>query len=336
MLTIVCETPGVLRAVERPLPQPAEHEVLLRVKRVGVCGTDLHIFTGDQPFLAYPRVMGHELSGIVETAPAGAELAAGDEVFVMPYLSCGRCIACAQGKTNCCVRIEVLGVHRDGAFAEYLSVPQQFVRRAQGIDLDQAAMLEFLSIGAHAVRRGDVRSGQRVLVAGAGPIGMAAILFAQLRGASVTALDTRTERVEFCVEHLGARAAVVVGVDDEQRLSELTGGEFFDVVFDATGNPRAMERGFRFIAHGGKYVLVSVVRDRISFEDPEFHKREATLLASRNATMEDFDTVLAAMRAGTVPAAALNTHRMPLARVPEDFASLLDPQQRVVKAIIEC
>jgi 2-desacetyl-2-hydroxyethyl bacteriochlorophyllide A dehydrogenase len=336
MLTVICETPGTLRAEQRPMPVPREGEVLLRVKCVGVCGTDLHIYTGDQPYLNYPRVMGHELSGVVEAAPAGSLLARGDPVFVMPYLSCGNCIACRRGKTNCCVAIQVLGVHRDGAFAEYLCVPEAFVHKAEGVSLEQAAMVEFLAIGAHAVRRADVQAAERVLVVGSGPIGMAALIFATLRGAAVTALDTRAERVEFCTARLGAHAGVVVGAGDEQRLAELTGGEFFDVVFDATGNPRAMERGFKFIAHGGRYVLVSVVSGDITFSDPEFHKREATLLGSRNATMEDFRTVLAAMRAGRIPTAALNTHRMPLARVPAEFASLLDPAQRAIKAIVEC
>ena len=127
MLTVVCETPGTLRAHDRPMPTPAPHEVLLRVKRVGVCGTDLHIFTGKQPYLSYPRVMGHELSGVVETAPTGSALKSGDTVYVMPYLSCGTCIACRAGKTNCCTRIQVLGVHTDGAFTERLSVhPSQY------------------------------------------------------------------------------------------------------------------------------------------------------------------------------------------------------------------
>jgi 2-desacetyl-2-hydroxyethyl bacteriochlorophyllide A dehydrogenase len=336
MLTVICQTPGTLRAEDRPRPVPAADEVLLRVRRVGVCGTDLHIYTGDQPFLAYPRVMGHELSGVIEEAPRGSGLQAGDPVFVMPYLSCGRCIACRQGKTNCCVNIQVLGVHRDGAFTEYLCVPRAFVHKAEGVSLDEAAMVEFLSIGAHAVRRGAVTAGQRVLVVGAGPIGMAALIFARLRGAVVTALDTRRDRLDFCERHLGVAASVQIGDDDEARLSSLTHGEFFDVVFDATGNARAMERGFKFVAHGGTYVMVSVVRDAITFSDPEFHKRETTLLGSRNATMEDFETVLAAMRAGQVPTAALNTHRMPLARVPDDFATLLDPTQGVVKAIVEC
>jgi len=336
MLTVICETPGTLRAEDRPMPLRGDDEVLLRVKRVGVCGTDLHIFTGNQPYLNYPRVMGHELSGVIEEAPAGSHLSPGDAVYVMPYLSCGKCIACRQGKTNCCVNIQVLGVHRDGAFTEYLSVPQGFVHKAEGVSLDQAAMVEFLAIGAHAVRRANVRSGQRVLVVGAGPIGMAAMIFSKLRGAQVTALDTRKDRLDFCTTQLAMAASVQISPDDEQQLAALTDNEFFDVVFDATGNPKAMERGFKFVAHGGTYVLISVVGAAISFSDPEFHKRETTLLGSRNATTEDFETVLDAMRAGLIPDAALNTHRLALADVPTDFKNLLDPSRGVVKAIVEC
>lgn len=335
MLTVVCETPGILRAHEFPMPERAVNEVLLRVKRVGVCGTDLHIFTGNQPYLSYPRVMGHELSGIVEAAPQGSALQPGDTVYVMPYLSCGTCVACRVGKTNCCVSIQVLGVHRDGAFTEYLSVPQQFVHKAEGVSLDQAAMLEFLSIGAHAVRRSGVCAGQRVLVVGAGPIGMAAMIFAQLRGATVTALDGRQDRLDFCTHSLGVSTSVCLGANDVAQLSALTDGEFFDAVFDATGNPKAMERGFGLVAHGGAYVLISVVGANISFSDPEFHKREMTLIGSRNATAEDFQTVLDAMRAGLIPQ-ALNTHRMALAQVPAQFETLLDPKAGVIKAIIEC
>lgn len=336
MLTVICETPGTLTARDRPMPARADREVLLRVKRVGVCGTDLHIFSGNQPYLEYPRVMGHELSGLVEQAPEDSPLKAGDPVFVMPYLSCGQCVACRAGRTNCCVKLQVLGVHRDGAFTEYLCVPEAFVHKAEGITLDQAAMVEFLAIGAHAVRRAQVRAGQRVLVVGNGPIGIAALLFSRLRGATVVALDTRPERVAFCVRHLGAHAGVVIGADDEAQLSTLSGGDFFDVVFDATGNAQAMERGFRFVAHGGTYVLISVVRGDITFSDPEFHKRETTLLGSRNATMEDFETVLQAMRRGQIPDAALNTHRLALASVPAEFPRLLDPAQVVIKAIVEC
>lgn len=336
MLTVVCESPRNLRAQERPRPERAAGEVLVRVRRVGVCGTDLHIFTGNQPYLSYPRVMGHEFSGLVEEADADADLAPGDPVYVMPYLSCGHCVACRQGKTNCCVRLQVLGVHRDGAFAEYLSVPRPFVHRAVGITLDQAAMIEFLAIGAHAVRRGDVFAGQRVLVVGAGPIGLATAIFATLRGATVTALDGRRDRLDVALQQVGVAAVVSLGDGDETELMRLSGGEFFDVVFDATGNPAAMERGLRFVAHGGRYVLVSIVQGDIRFSDPEFHKREATLFASRNATTQDFETVITAMRAGRIPERALATHRLALADVPNGFARLLDPKEGVIKAIVEC
>jgi 2-desacetyl-2-hydroxyethyl bacteriochlorophyllide A dehydrogenase len=336
MLTVLCESPGRLVAQDRPRPQRLQGEVLLRVRRVGICGTDLHIFTGDQPYLDYPRVMGHELSGVVEEADAGAPVAPGDAVYVMPYLSCGACVACRLGKTNCCTQMQVLGVHRDGALTEYLSVPAGFVHKADGISLDQAAMLEFLAIGAHAVRRGEVAPGMKVLVTGAGPIGLAVMLFARLRGAEVVALDVRQDRLAFARRHLDLAAAVAVSAQVEAELAQLTGGDFFDVVFDATGNAKAMESGFRWIAHGGRYVLVSIVAAHVAFSDPEFHKREATLLASRNATTEDFETVLAAMRGGQVPDAALATHRMSLASVPAGFARLLDPDQGVIKAIVEC
>lgn len=336
MLSVTCESPGVLRRQHSDLPVRAAGEVLLRVSRVGICGTDLHIFTGNQPYLQYPRVMGHEFSGVVVEAESDSGFAAGDGVYVMPYLSCGRCVACRQGKTNCCVDIKVLGVHRDGALTEYLSVPAQFVHKAEGVTLDQAAMLEFLAIGAHAVRRAEVAAGQRVLVVGAGPIGMAAMIFAKLRGGNVTCLDTRADRLAFCASQLNVDAAVAVGPDDTAQLAALTQGEFFDVVFDATGNIEAMNRGFEFVAHGGKYTLISIVPGQVTFSDPEFHKRETTLLASRNATTADFETVLEAMRAGRIPDQALNTHRMRLADVPDMFPRLLEKGQTVVKALVEC
>lgn len=334
MLTIVCDAPGRLRAEHRATPVRAADEVMVRLRRVGVCGTDLHIFTGDQPYLSYPRVMGHELSGTVEEAPAGSGLSAGDVVSILPYLSCGRCSACRKGLTNCCRAIQVLGVHRDGGMTERLSLPLAAVRPAPGLDLDQAAMVEFLAIGAHAVRRSRVGRGDSALVVGAGPIGMAAAIFAGIAGAAVTLLDPRADRLAFCAERLGFASVVQVGADDVDRLASLTGGDFFDAVFDATGNAGAIERGFGFVAHGGTYVLVSIVSGDISFSDPEFHKRETTLLGSRNATPEDFDAVMDAIRAGRVPTAALNTHRLELGEVPDRFPALLDPAERVVKAIV--
>jgi len=334
VLTIVCETPGTLRAQERPVPSPAAGEVLLRVRRVGVCGTDLHIFAGRQPYLRYPRVMGHELSAVVAAAPHGSRLAEGDMVYVMPYLSCGRCVACRLGRTNCCAELQVLGVHRDGAFTEYLSVPEPFVHRAEGLTLEQAAMIEFLSIGAHAVRRGGVHDGHRVLVVGAGPIGLGAALFARLAGGNVSVLDMDPERLA-AVPALTGASALPVADTPRDAVASATDGDGFDVVFDATGNARAMQAGFDFVAHGGTYVLVSVVKDPITFQDPDFHRKEMTLMGSRNATAEDFERVIAAIRNGDVPVNRIITHRTSLSGAVETIPVWAHEKSGLIKAVIE-
>jgi 2-desacetyl-2-hydroxyethyl bacteriochlorophyllide A dehydrogenase len=336
MDAIVCVEPGRLTLEKRPVPDPGPDEVLVRVRRVGVCGTDMHIYRGVQPYLSYPRVMGHEVSGEVVTAPSGSGLAPGDPVYVVPYFSCGSCSACRKDRPNCCKSLSVLGVHRDGALSQFVCVPQRFVFSASGITLDQAAMIEFLAIGAHAVRRAEVQPGQRVLVSGSGPIGMACALFARLRGGEITVIDSRPERLAVCRDELGIQNVVALSAELPQILEAQTGGDMYDVVFDATGNSQAMENGFRYIAHGGKYVLVSVVSADIRFSDPEFHKREATLLGSRNATAEDFELVLEHMRAGTIPTAALQTHRVPMREFPETLGRWINPEARVIKAIVDC
>lgn len=335
MKVLICEEPGRLAVIERPEPQPQPGEVLVRIRRVGICGTDFHIFQGKHPFLSYPRVMGHELSGTVETAPPESGLSAGQSVYIVPYLACGRCLACRRGLTNACQHIAVLGVHCDGGMGELLCVPAANVVPAGEASLDQAAMIEFLAIGAHGIKRGAVTARDRVLVVGTGPIGMAAIIFAKARGAMVTAMDRRQDRLAFTVEALGADHALAADEAAEARLREQTEGDGFDVVVDATGNAASIERGFGFLAHGGRYVLLSVVRDNIAFADPELHKREATLLASRNAQPDDFAEVVAQMAAGRVPCTALNTHRGALADGPHLLADWLRPEAGVIKAILE-
>lgn len=335
MNVIVCERPGVLALSERAKPVRVPGEVLIRIRRVGMCGTDYHIFHGTQPYLSYPRVPGHELSGEIVETDQESEFRPGQTVCIMPYMSCGRCGACRRGRTNCCRELQVLGVHRDGGLAEFVSVAEQFVLDAGALTLDQAAMVEFLSIGHHAVQRAEPTSGAQVLVVGAGPIGMSVVLFAARCGAEVTVMDPNAARADFCVRELGAVRSIPADDSTERRISELTHGEGFDIVFDATGNAKAMEAGFAHVAHGGKYVLVSIVSADITFNDPEFHKRETTLLASRNATIEDFRSVIDAIRHSDVPTEKLRTHRASLDEVPDVLVKWADPTGGVIKAIVE-
>ncbi len=331
---LVCDEPGRLRLERRPIPRLAPGDVLVRPRRIGVCGTDYHIYEGKHPFLQYPRVMGHELAVEVVEAPAGSRLQAGEVFAVNPYISCGTCIACRNGKPNCCVQIAVLGVHKDGGMTGLLAVPERNLVPVPGLTVDQAALVEFLAIGAHAVRRGNVGPADRALVVGAGPIGLGVALFAGLSGASVAVLDRDAGRSATARSLAGATTFTA----DEAGLADLdahTSGEGFDVVFDATGSPAAMEKGFDHVAHGGRYVLVSVVKDTILFRDPDFHRKELTLLGSRNATSEDFTRVIEAIRAGWVPSERLITHRTDLAGAVADIPRWANDKAGLIKALIE-
>lgn len=329
----VCRTPGDLVTERRAIPRRQSGEVLIRVRRVGVCGTDLHIYAGNQPYIEYPRIPGHELAGeVVETDP-GSAFSPGTTVCIMPYMSCGNCGACRAGKTNCCRNIQVLGVHRDGGLAEYLSVPERFVLDAGALSLDDAAMVEFLAIGRHAVARANVQPGQRIFISGAGAIGIGTAYFAKQAGGDVTICDMRAERLDFCRQHLGVNA-LQAGPGLADQLSDLSHGEFFDAVFDATGNKSAMEAGFGYVSHGGTYILVSIVSHEICFSDPEFHKREMTLMGSRNATLRDFDAVIAELASGRLPAESLRTHRSTLQELPARISEWAQPATGVIKAIV--
>ena len=333
MKAIVCHKPFQLDLVTRPAPVPADDEVLVRIRRVGLCGTDYHIFAGRHPFLAYPRVMGHELAGEVEQAPAGSAFHPGQTVAINPYLACGTCVACRRGKPNACVNIRVLGVHADGGMCEWLAVPERAVLDASGLTLDEAAMLEFLAIGAHAVARSRLTGGVRVLVIGAGPIGIAVGLFARLDGWAVTLVDTRHPRLVYACEHLGFTETVEAGPGLAATLADRTDGEMFDVVFDATGSIAAMNQSLSYVANGGALVLVGVSPGDLVFADPEFHKRETTLLGSRNALNADFDRVIAAIKAGDIPTHALHTHSLAAEEMPERLPELIAQADHVLKAI---
>jgi 2-desacetyl-2-hydroxyethyl bacteriochlorophyllide A dehydrogenase len=335
MRTLVCAEPGRLTLEDRPVPYTAPGEVLVRVRRVGICGTDYHIYEGNQPFLSYPRVMGHELAVEVVANETGQGPDPGQLCIVNPYLSCGTCHACRRGKPNCCMRIAVLGVHRDGGMTEFLSLPPGNLVVAEGLSVDECAMVEFLAIGAHAVRRSELGKADRALVVGAGPIGLGVALFAGLTGAKVTVADIDGGRLDAAQRLCAPHAVVTISKTSDTAFAEATDGDGFDVVFDATGSRKAIEHGFRHLAHGGRYVLVSVVQGDVAFTDADFHRKELSLLGSRNATSEDFNRVLDTIRSGKVPSTEWISHRTNLDNAPADLALWAHEKSGLVKAIIE-
>ncbi|KRE44805.1 zinc-binding alcohol dehydrogenase family protein [Paenibacillus sp. Soil522] len=336
MRAIVCEQIDQLRLVEQEEPALQPGTAIVRIRRIGICGTDLHAYKGNQPFFNYPRVLGHELAGIVEQIddPQG-RVKAGDQVSVIPYMHCGICIACRNGKTNCCTDMKVLGVHIDGGMREQIAVPVTHLLVTNELTLDQAAVLEPLSIGAHAVRRSGLGAGETALVIGSGPIGLGVMAFAKHRGARVIAMDIQEERLAFCRQWAKVDETVNALQGAKERLAELTGGEFPTAVFDATGNARSMTDAFGLVAHGGKLVYVGLVKAELSFSDPEFHKREMTLMGSRNATLEDFAAVQEAVQSGSIDVDSFITHRVPFAEMIGHFDSWLKPESKVIKAMVE-
>lgn len=336
MRAIVCEQIDQLRLVEQETPALQPGTALVRIRRIGICGTDLHAYKGNQPFFSYPRVLGHELAGIVEQIddPQG-RVKTGDQVSIIPYMHCGVCIACRNGKTNCCTDMKVLGVHIDGGMREQMVVPITHLLVTNELTLDQAAVLEPLSIGAHAVRRSGLEAGETALVIGSGPIGLGVMAFAKHRGARVIAMDIQEERLAFCRQWAKVDETVNALQGAKERLAEFTDGEYPTVVFDATGNARSMTDAFGLVAHGGKLVYVGLVKAELSFNDPEFHKREMTLMGSRNATLEDFAAVQEAVQSGGIDVDSFITHRVPFAEMIGHFDSWLKPESKVIKAMVE-
>ncbi|HEY8901916.1 MAG TPA: zinc-binding alcohol dehydrogenase family protein [Chthoniobacterales bacterium] len=340
MKTLTLEEPGKLILGDTPEPdaQPPAGHALVQVRRIGVCGTDIHAFNGKQPFFSYPRILGHELGvEVVAVAPDVTNVAPGDRCTVEPYLNCGKCIACRRGKGNCCTNLRVLGVHADGGHRERIVVPAAKLHSSKKLTLDQLALIETLGIGAHAVDRAQIEAGEIVLVIGTGPIGLAAIQFAQAAGAIVIAMDVNDARLQFCRDTLGVAHTLNATVPDVvAELEKLTNGDLPTAVFDATGNSRSMMASFNYPAHGGRLVFVGLFQGDVTFNDPNFHKRELTLMGSRNARSADFPRIIELVESGRIDTAPWITHRAPFDTVPEQFPSWVKPETGVLKAMIEC
>lgn len=337
MKGIVLREPGQLAPTSNlSVEDIAPHEALVRVRRIGICGTDLHAFKGEQPFFTYPRVLGHELGVEIVSIGENAEgLNVGDRCAVEPYLNCGTCVACRRGRTNCCVRLQVLGVHTDGGMCEFIKVPVNKLHKSASLSLDQLALVEPLSIGAHAVARADIEPGEFALIVGAGPIGLAIIQFAKLASARCIVMDVNEKRLQFAREHFGIEFTIKAGDGALERLKEITADEMPTVVFDATGNARSMAASFDLIAHGGRLVLVGLFQGNVTFHDPDAHRRELTLLCSRNSTGADFRRIINQLETGEIDINSWITHRTSFGEVVTEFAHWLNPQSQFIKALIE-
>lgn len=336
MKKLVCTTPGLLEYSIGEIPELAKGNAIIKIKRVGICGTDLHAFEGTQPFFEYPRILGHELAGELVDFDNAPGYKKGESVTFIPYYNCGKCIACRSEKPNCCTNMKVCGVHVHGGMVEYLSVPSYSLVHGEGLSFDELALVEPLAIGAHGVKRADIKKGEFVLVIGAGPIGLGVMEFARIAGGVVIAMDINSARLGFCKDKLMVSHTVnALDKDVREQLQEITNGDMPTVVIDATGSLKAINNAFQYLAHGARYVLVGLQKGEICFSHPEFHKRELTLMSSRNAIREDFEQVISSMKKGLVSPTTYITHRVDFDHIKEEFESWLNPASGVIKAMVD-
>jgi alcohol dehydrogenase len=319
-------------------PAPGAGEALVRVHRVGICGSDISGFLGKMPFYSYPRIPGHELGVEVIAVGAGVtNVKAGDKCSVEPYMNCQQCYACKHGRTNCCKNLKVLGVHTDGGMRPRFIVPARKLHPSAKLALDQLALVETLAIGCHCVNRGQPEKGEHALVIGAGPIGLSVIEFLKLAGVQITVLDLSESRLRFAKETMGVHHTIQPQGDGSEiaELEGLGNGHLPTLVIDATGSPKSMNNAFNYIGHTGRMVYVGIVTADISFPDPLFHSREQTLHASRNALPDDFTRIIGLIETGRIDTQPWITHRTNFESLIGDFPSFTRPETGVIKAMVE-
>jgi alcohol dehydrogenase len=336
---ILLEKPGQFAQVAIDEPgQPGPGQALVRVHRVGICGTDISGYLGKMPFYSYPRIPGHELGVEVLAVGAGVtNVRPGDRCSVEPYLNCQTCFACRRGGINCCENLQVLGVHTDGGLRPQFLVPARKLHPSRTLTLEQLALVETLAIGCHAVARGNPQRGEHVLVIGAGPIGLATIEFVKLTGAALTVLDVNEQRLAFCKRTMGVDHTVPFKGDGSEleRIQELTAGALAAVVIDATGNVKSMSGAVQYVAHTGKLVYVGITTEEVHFPHPLMHRREMTLYASRNALPADFGRIIRLIEEGRLDTRPWITHRTPFDEMIGNFPSYTKAETGVIKAMVE-
>lgn len=295
--------PGNVRVENIQKPDCGNGEVLLRIKYVGFCGSDLNTYLGRNPMVQLPVIPGHEIGAVIEETGNGVPetLRPGMVVTVNPYTNCGKCASCRNRRINACEHNETLGVQRNGAMTEYVVLPWQKVIPADGISVRDCALIEPMSVGFHAVARGQVTDGDTVMVIGCGMIGLGAVVRASLRGATVIAVDLDDEKLQLARE-IGADYTINSRTEDvHARLNELTKGLGPDVVIEAVGSPATYVMAVDEVGFTGRVVCIGYAKTEVAFQTKYFVQKELDIRGSRNALPEDFRAVIKYLRHGACP-----------------------------------
>lgn len=339
MRAIQLEQPRQFRIIDVPEPPaPGPGEAVVRVHRVGICGTDFSGYLGKMPFFSYPRIPGHELGvEVVAVGPGVTNVKPGDRAAAEPYINCQTCYSCTRGHTNCCENHQTLGVHCDGGLRPLFAIPARKLHTSTTLTFEQLALVETLGIGLHAINRANPKPDETVLVIGAGPIGLSVIEFAKLAGSRVVVMDLNPDRLRFAQDRMGVRETILARNfdDDVKAFTDLTGGKLGNVVVDATGSAKSMSSAYHFVGFAGRLVWVGITQDQLSFTQPLMHRREMTFLASRNALAPEFTRIVRLIEGGMLDTRPWITHRSSFDGMIDKFPGWMNPEAGVVKAMVE-
>ncbi|CAN5363443.1 zinc-binding alcohol dehydrogenase family protein [soil metagenome] len=339
MRALLLEQPQQFKMIEQPEPpEPGPGDVVVRIHRVGICGTDYSGYLGKMPFFSYPRIPGHELGvEVLKVGEGVTSVKPGDRCAIEPYINCQNCYSCDRGHSNCCVNHKTLGVHIDGGLRPLFTIPARKLHVSTKLNYEQLALVETLGIGCHAVNRGNPTAKETVLVIGAGPIGLSAIEFAKLSGARTVVMDTNEQRLAFVRDQMKIKDTVLVKGDGSElkAFEDLTNGNLGDVVVDATGSNKSMSTAYQYVAFVGRLIWVGISSQELTFTQPLMHRREMTFLASRNALPGDFKRIINLIETGQIDTKPWITHRLGFDEVIGAFPGLMKPENGVIKAVVE-
>ena len=317
MKALLLKGPG--NAVVADVPEPrlsGNDEILLKVRKVGLCGSDLNSYRGRNPLVSYPRILGHEIAATVaEVNPRHPEWQPGAEVAVSPYTNCDGCASCMRGRPNACQFNQTLGVQRDGALTELIAVSASRLYRAD-LSLQELCLVEPLTVGFHAAARGRVAASDTVAVFGCGGVGLGAVSGAAFRGATVIGIDVDDDKLATARKAGASHTIDSSAVDLHAQLAELTGGRGPDVIIEAIGLPQTFRAAVEEVAFTGRVVYIGYAKEQVAYETRLFVQKELDILGSRNAQPEDFRDVIRMLEAKRFPVSEAITHKVSLPEAP--------------------
>ncbi|MGC1482339.1 MAG: zinc-binding alcohol dehydrogenase family protein [Candidatus Acidiferrum sp.] len=334
MKALVMKRPGHVEIESVPEPAARDNTLLLKVRMVGFCGSDLNSFRGKNPLVSYPRILGHEVSAtIVDGSPVDPSLAPGRNVTLSPYTSCGVCASCRRARPNACKFNETLGVQRDGALAEYIRVPAEKIYAAK-LSLTELCLVEPLTVGFHAIARGRVTSEDTVAIFGCGGVGLGAVAASSFRGAKTIAVDVAGEKLA-TARAVGAAHTINTLQDQlHKRLAELTDGRGPDVVIEAIGLPPTFRAAVEEVAFTGRVVYIGYAKEQVSYETRLFVQKELDILGSRNALPEDFRAVIRMLEEGRFPVNEAISSVVSMDEAPEALRAWSEDPSRIKKILV--